>query len=149
MGGGPVGAGLSPEATSEQANVALVGPGTYIIRVLQFSQEEDIEADYGFTIAFEAATCTSDADCADTGSRLSCTDGSCVALDGQAEVPLGEACDSLDDCTLDAEVCFVGVGPDEQQINVCTVTCASDDDCADVTGTSCVNTAFAAYCLPL
>ena len=64
------------------------------------------------------------------------------------EAPLGELCDSSDDCVSDAEFCFsyfeTTVGH-----NICTKRCNSEDACSDVPGTTC--TSFGPHysvCLP-
>jgi hypothetical protein len=149
LGGESAGRGISSEETTEQAVVDFLAPGTYAIRVVQYSEEEDITATYDISVAFEAATCSDASECAATGSRLNCEDGACIALDGGGEIALGDACDSLGDCVLDAETCFVGTGPEDEPLNVCTVTCAGEEDCAAVPGTSCADTGFEAFCLPL
>ena len=149
IGGGPAGRGVSAEETTEGASIPFIGAGTYAIRVVQYSEEEDITATYQLGVEFEAATCADDDACAATGSRLTCAEGACVPLDGQGAIELGAVCDSLGDCTLDAETCFVGTGPDDEAINVCTVSCFAEEDCAVVPGTSCADTGFQAFCLPL
>ena len=149
LGKSPVGRGISAEETTEQALIDLIGPGLYVIRVVQYSEEVDIVADYGFQVEFTPGTCENDEDCSETGTRLTCLDAACIPFDGQGQVALGDPCDSIDDCTLDAETCFVGTGPEDQAINICTVSCVDDAGCSQVPGTNCVDTGGIGYCLAL
>ena len=142
-----IGLGISTDMGTETAVAEFVPEGVYTLRVLQFPGDEDADTTYDLAIAFEAATCEDDSACEATSvRRLSCTEGACRDLKGNGEVEIGGACDTSDDCSLDADLCFQG--EIEDSFNLCTIQCGSNEDCADIGGTVCTEAGFFAFCLP-
>ena len=150
--GNTVGAGFSGDANPEVADASHLAAGTYAVRVNQFPGPRDQITEYALDIALESDPCTiDDEECLDVVPlRTVCDEevGACVQLEGEGTVELGGFCDSEDDCTDDAEFCWV-FEPASERNNICTLRCASQSDCDDVPGTSCTSFGggFAA-CLP-
>ncbi|MFT6395372.1 MAG: hypothetical protein ACJAYU_000114, partial [Bradymonadia bacterium] len=68
---------------------------------------------------------------------------------GEGTVELGGVCDSTDDCVEETEFCW-SFEPASEGNNICTRRCSGQQDCDDVTDTSCISFGgggFAA-CLP-
>ncbi len=142
-----IGLGISEEDDGEVLVAELIPAGRYSLRILQFPGEVDVETTYTLNVGFEPGTCADAAACTNTGvRRLSCVEGACVDFEGNGEVPVGGTCDTSDDCVLDAELCFQGAPEDD--LNLCTITCIADEDCAAITGATCQDSGFFSFCLP-
>jgi len=120
--------------------------------VNQFPGQRDRVTEYSLSISTEPQACTVEGEeCLDVVPlRTICDEesGACVQLEGDGAIELGEVCDSADDCTEDAEFCWV-FEPASEGNNICTHRCAGQVDCDDVPDTSCMSFGggFAA-CLP-
>lgn len=102
------------------------GKGTYSIQLLQN----------------EADPCQNDGDCTVSWQsellRGKCDPGSqaCVFRSGMGAVPIGQPCDSWNDC--ETGVCaHIPHTPSSPSENVCTVGCDSDANCEGIPGTYC------------
>ncbi len=150
--GNPVGSATSPDQTNEVAEIRYITPGSYYIRVDQFSSDRLIDTVYSIS----ATLIDNDEGCTGGGNECNQTDplrmvcdresGGCRALEGNGEVPLGSRCDSNDDCVEDADVCWTFDGGNRS--NICTKGCRRDSDCDDVPGTECTRFGRGAACLP-
>jgi hypothetical protein len=150
--GNTVGAAADGEANPERAEAPYLAAGTYAVRINQFPGQRDQITEYSLAISSESAGCTVEGEeCLDVVPlRTICSEesGACVQLEGDGAVELGGVCDSADDCTEDAEFCWV-FEPASAGNNICTHRCSGQGDCDDVTDTSCSSFGggFAA-CLP-
>ena len=150
--GNTVGAGTDGDANPERAEAPYLSAGTYAVRVNQFPGQRDRVTEYSLSISTEPQACTVEGEeCLDVVPlRTICDEesGACVQLEGDGAIELGEVCDSADDCTEDAEFCWV-FEPASEGNNICTHRCAGQVDCDDVPDTSCMSFGggFAA-CLP-
>ncbi len=151
--GNLVGAATSPDQTEEVIEARFIAPGEYMLRVDQFSSDALTDTEYGVNVEMvdNDDGCTADGnECGATDPlRASCDaeTGACQALDGAGEVPLGGRCDSDDDCTGEAEACWVFEGG-AQGWNICTISCRAEEDCAAIEGTVCTDFQQFAVCLP-
>ena len=137
-----IGSGTEPDANPEQALATSVAAGRYFIRVNKFpTNGGDAEVTYTLSINIGPTDCRlEEGACDDTQPlRLSCDEetGACVDFQGNGEVPLGESCDSSDDCTQEADFCFTFQGASEDR-NICSHYCRSSQECNDVPETQCV-----------
>ncbi len=135
------GEGIEPDANPEQAVTTYVPAGRYFIRVNHFPvQNGDAEVSYNIQVNLGESDCrVLDTACDETTPlRIVCAEdtGACTDFQGNGEVEIGGTCDSFDDCNEDADLCFSFFGAGDGQ-NICTHTCTSQGDCADVEGTQC------------
>jgi hypothetical protein len=135
------GQGVEPDANPEQVVSQYMPAGRYFLRVNHFPVENgDDTIGYNIQINLGEADCRNlDTACDDTTPlRIVCDEdtGACADFEGNGEVEIGGTCDSLDDCTEDADVCFTFLGAGDDR-NICTHTCTSQQECGDVPGTRC------------
>lgn len=138
------------EDVPEVAVAEYLAAGSYTFRVNHFPSEVAGSVAYTLTAETTRGGCEEDADCAELEPlRIVCDEraGACGFLEGDGEVPLGELCDSSDDCSADAEFCWTFEGADDGR-NICTVPCQRNSDCNDVPGTECVSFRRFSVCLP-
>jgi hypothetical protein len=151
--GTTIGSGTEPDARPEVAEADFVQPGPLFVRVNQFPGDSEVATTYDLSIDLRSRDCRDDAGVCDgvTPLRIECDaeTGACVNYDGGGEVALGGECDSDDDCDGgDGVFCWV-YEPATEERNICTTGCRSEDDCADIEGTSCVQFGRGfAVCLP-
>ncbi len=139
--GTTLGTGTDQEANPERASAQFLAAGTYSVRVNQFPGARDQVTEYSLSISTSEGGCTVEGDecLAVTPLRIVCEEetGACVPFEGNGEVELGGTCDSTDDCVEGTEFCWV-FEPATEGNNICTRRCAGQQDCDDVTDTSCV-----------
>ncbi len=153
--GNDVGVAASADRNQEVIEARFIAPGDYLIAVDQFSSDRLEDTAYILSTAVEPndERCTvAGGECNGTDPlRITCDEaiGACRALEGDGQIALGALCDSNDDCGDDAEVCWTFEGG-ERGRNICTTTCQSDRDCADVPNTTCqvFEQLQVAVCLP-
>lgn len=131
---------LNPEIVT----VTHLPVGTYYLAVYRAGAATAPGYDYTLAVTRAAVqVCTTSADCAASYKtqlyRGACTAGTCnfIAAGTRAD---GMGCDSADDC-MSAACSYIPFEADAQD-SVCTRTCASNADCASITGTVCM-TGFA------
>ncbi|MFT5993344.1 MAG: hypothetical protein ACI82G_002347 [Bradymonadia bacterium] len=128
------------EVSPQVITAGLLPAGRYTLRINQFSVGTSTNTEYEVSAVVESIDgCFDDSDCyGNQPLRITCDleTNACEFLDGDGAVPLGDLCDSEDDCTSDAEFCWAFSGADDGQ-NICTVRCASSRDCTGVPGTTC------------
>jgi hypothetical protein len=145
-------------ATAADANPGVavarhLAAGEYLIRVDQYPAESgDRLTTYSLAVSVTAMSgCTEEgAECNTlVPLRIDCLEsGVCAFLEGGGALPPGAYCDSSDDCSAAASVCFTGDGALNGN-NICTHTCSSDDACSDIPGTVCTQISFRTrLCLP-
>ena len=151
--GNLVGSATSPDQIDEVVETRFIAPGSYYIRVDQFSSDRLVDTEYELRTALidNDERCTAEGgECARTEPlRFQCDvdTGGCRTIEGNGEIALGDWCDSNDDCVGDADFCWSWEGGGE--VNICTTRCGNDNDCAGIEGTTC--TAFRGrfqICLP-
>ncbi len=131
--------GLSYWENPERMRLTYLPPGTYYVKVTDFSAQMTNPVAYTITAQRTlGAGCTSRADCATEFRnqlyRGDCVAGACVKIDGAGLVPEGGACDSISDCgTSQSCASFLFVA-DADTRDVCARTCSGDADCAPLGG---------------
>jgi hypothetical protein len=130
----------------ETARVTYLAPGTYYVKVTDFSAQTAVSVDYTLTAQRTPGTgCTSRADCASEYRnqvwRGACVAGACVRIDGAGLVAEGGACDSRSDCGSGLACPSFFFTADADTRAVCARTCTSDSACAPL-GASYVCTTY-------
>ncbi len=139
--GRTVGAGTSPDGNPEQALGTFLAAGVYYVRVNKFpSDNGDPEVSYALNINVGDSDCNAQEGACNntTPLRFECNEetGSCDDLQGDGQVPVGELCDTSDDCAETADFCLTFQGAGEGQ-NVCSLFCTSNEECEAIPGTQC------------
>jgi hypothetical protein len=153
--GNDVGVAASADRNQEVIEARFIAPGDYLIAVDQYSSDSLQDTIYILSTAVEPndERCTvAGGECNGTAPlRIVCDEaiGACRPLEGAGQVALGALCDSNDDCAEGAEACWTFEGG-ERGRNICTRTCQSNRDCANVPNTTCqvFEQAQVAVCLP-
>ncbi|MEE2755141.1 MAG: PPC domain-containing protein [Myxococcota bacterium] len=152
--GNLVASSTTPEQVTEVIEVRFTAPGSYYLRVDQFSSDRLVDTEYSLTAAIDdnQDQCTVDeGQCGRTEPlRAFCDEvtGACSAIEGNGQLGLGDACDSNDDCGPDAEFCWTFRGRGGSLPNICTIRCGADGDCGGVPGTVCRRFRQFGACLP-
>lgn len=127
--------GLSYWEQPEAMRLTYLAPGTYYVRVSDFSNNVATSVPYTLSIQRSAGTaCTTRSDCAasyrNQTFRGDCQAGACVPLNGNGAVAAGGACDSLSDCASGLACPSFYFVADADTRDVCAPTCTDDAGCA-------------------
>lgn len=133
--GNRLGQGATYGETTETVRIPSLAIDRVYVRVVQFQSNRLADTSYTLSATLESdpQRCTDGSvDCYEI-SRTRCDQrtGACGFIEGQGRVPLGDYCDSNDDCDESADLCPPLYGA------YCTVYCETDSDCRDVGSTSC------------
>lgn len=129
--------GLSFWEQPESVRLSYLAPGTYYVRVRDFSSTGQVSSvSYTLTAQRTAtgAGCTSTAHCAveyrNQIYRGNCVAGSCVSIAAPADVTEGGACDSQSDCGPGLSCPSFFFVSDADTRETCSRACGNDTDCA-------------------
>jgi hypothetical protein len=126
--------GLSYWEQPESIQLTYLSPGTYRVRVSEFSPQSSSPTPYSLGVQRTSGSgCTGTADCATTYRnqlfRGACIAGSCVPITATS-VAAGGACDSEADCTTGLHCPSFYFTANADTRDVCAPGCASDGECA-------------------
>jgi hypothetical protein len=147
--------GLSFWEQPESIRLSYLAPGTYFVRVRDFSSAGQ-PAPVSYTLTTQrtlGAGCTTAAQCAGEYRnqiyRGQCTAGSCVSIDAPGTVAEGGACDSASDCGPGLSCPSFFFVSDADTRETCARSCANDGDCTAL-GTDFVCTTYLTqnFCVP-
>ena len=139
--------GLSFWEQPESIRLSYLSPGTYYVRVRDFSTVgQSAPVSYTLTTQRTLGTgCTAPAQCAaeyrNQIYRGNCVAGSCVSIDAPGNVAEGGACDSASDCGPNLSCPSFFFVSDADTREICARSCANDTDCAPL-GTDFVCTTY-------
>ena len=132
------------DANPEHVVLSSVPAGRYRIGVVM-PGSGDAEAEYTISTVASSDPCRLDRDCLSLGLPL-CKDGVCQPPPDGGRVKPGGACARGSDCSPASEFCFQG-DPGGQD-NICTRTCATAEECADLgPGAVCIRRQGGMICL--
>jgi len=139
--GNVLGQATSPDQTTEEISIPFLDAGEVFLRVDQYDSNQLADTVYSVLATLEESgdRCTvMGEECAQTDPlRLICNEvsGACESLEGAGMVELGGACDSDDDCSDNADLCWrYGMGSPP----ICTYQCERDSDCSGIGESRCV-----------
>ena len=128
--------GLSFWEQPETVLLSYLAPGTYYVRVRDFSSVGQVTA-VSYTLATERTLgtgCTQTAQCATEYRnqlyRGNCVAGSCVSIVAPGDVAEGGACDSASDCGPNLSCPSFFFVSDADTRETCARSCANDGDCS-------------------
>ncbi len=128
--------GLSFWEQPEQIRLSYLAPGTYYVRVREFSTAGQ-SSPVSYTLSAQRTLgtgCTAAAECAaeyrNQIYRGNCVAGSCVSIDAPGNVAEGGACDSASDCGPNLSCPRFFFVSDADTREVCARSCANDAGCA-------------------
>jgi hypothetical protein len=140
--------GLSFWEQPETIRMSYLAPGTYYVRVRDFTSGAGQTAPVSYTLAAQrilGAGCTTSAQCASEYRnqiyRGNCDAGSCVSIDAPGTVAEGGACDSASDCGPNLSCPSFFFVSDADTRETCARSCANDTACAPL-GTDYVCTTY-------
>ena len=127
--------GLSFWEQPEAIRLSYLAPGTYYVRVRDFSSAGQ-PAPVNYTLTTQRTLgpgCTASAQCAgDYRNQIyrgNCLAGSCVSIDAPGDVTEGGACDSASDCGAGLSCPSFFFVSDADTRETCARSCANDGDC--------------------
>ncbi len=139
--------GLSFWEQPEQIRLSYLAPGTYYVRVRDFSSAgQPAPVSYTLTAQRTLGTgCTAAAQCAaeyrNQIYRGNCVAGSCVSIEAAGTVAEGGACDSASDCGPNLSCPSFFFVSDADTRDTCARSCSNDGDCSAL-GTNFVCTTY-------
>lgn len=127
--------GLSFWEQPERIRISYLAPGTYYVRVRDFSSAGQT-APVSYTLATQRTLgtgCTAASQCAaeyrNQIYRGNCLAGSCVSIEAPGDVAEGGACDSASDCGAGLSCPSFFFVSDADTRDTCARSCANDGDC--------------------
>jgi hypothetical protein len=130
--------GISFYEQPETIALTHLAPGNYYVEIDNFDTAGGAVPYTLRATRTMGAACSSPADCAaeyrNQIFRGACVAGACVAIDGDATVGEGGACDSRSDCTPGTDCPSFYFVSDADTRSTCGRACSSDGDCAPLGG---------------